>query len=227
MGIKVWLTGIVLALLGVAAMPPAHAQSVTPTVSVIELPRNRGGVTLGVFNPRDENLPVVFEIVERAVMEDGSEQRTPADNSFLIFPPQAIIPPNGRQSVRVQWLEQPPSPSRSFTFYAAEQPVALDADQSGVTTLFKIGASVHVVQQNADPKPVLRSAQPVAGGYEVTLGNDGDRFYYVNDVGLRFGRKTYAGVELADIAGRTLVPPGRVRTFVVPEETASPRLVLR
>lgn len=200
---------------------------VTPTVSVMELPKDTGGKTLNVRNPRTVALPVEFEIVERAVNADGSEDMTPADDLFLIFPPQAVIAPGDTQSVRVQWMGSPLAQSRSFTLFASEIPVDLeDRDEPTVQTIFRMGASVHVTPGEARASPRLISAEDTAGGVRLTLGNSGDRFYYIDSLSLTFSESSYTGLELANIAGRTLVPPGASRTFTIPNVTGTPNLKL-
>ena len=117
-----------LALLLLAAsvlLPPAQAFDVNPVVSVIELPGDGAGITLTLRNSRGESLPVSFEIVERSVNEDGTENTRPADDLFVIFPPQAVVAPGKSQAIRVQWIGAPPSTSRSFTLFAAEEAVDL------------------------------------------------------------------------------------------------------
>lgn len=219
------LRAVLMALGAVAVVvAAADAQNISPGVSVIELPRDQGGITVVVRNGRSTDLPLLFEIQERTILEDGLETYRSAEDSFLIFPPQSVIPAGSNQSVRIRWLDTVPLSSRSFTFFAAEQPVQLEGG-SGVRVLARIGASVHVTSRRARPVPVILDAAPVDGGVSVTLGNNGDRYYYVDDIGLRFDNDTIQGGRLADVAGRTLVPPARRRTFVVPDVVGTPRLV--
>ena len=93
-----------LALFGAVFSLPAAAFDVIPTVSQIELPANRSGVTLTIHNPRGTELPFTTEIVERFVLEDGEERTEPADDLFVVFPAQAAIPPAKSLARRVQWL---------------------------------------------------------------------------------------------------------------------------
>jgi P pilus assembly chaperone PapD len=180
-------------------------------------------------NPRNVPLPVVFEMHERVIAENGAEQPTPADELFQILPPQVVVPPEGSQAVRLQWLAPPPAISRSFTLYAAEVPVDLsgsDPAQSQLQTLLKMGASVHVAAVRSRPRPVLVSAQETQGGVDVTLGNEGDRYFYIDSITLDFNGKQITGTELANAAGRTLVLPGARRTFKVENVSGKAALVL-
>jgi P pilus assembly chaperone PapD len=199
---------------------------VQPTINVINLPRDAGGIRIAVRNPRNLQLPVSFEIFERKVNPDGTEEQKPADDLFTIFPAQAVIPPGRTQAVRIQWVGGATDKSRSFTFYSAEVPVNLDGQQSGVQRILRIGASVHVAHTNAKPQPILEASAPEADGVKVTVRNDGQRFLYVDSLALTFGDKTVAGTALADMAGRTLIPPGAKREFVVKGVSGQPSLKL-
>ena len=219
---RLWLA--LLLLLGSA---PLQAFDVNPVVSVIEIPGKAAGITVTLRNPRSTDLPVEFEIVERSIAEDGSETTQPADDAFTIFPPQAIVGAGKSQAIRVQWLGSAPAASRSFTLYAAEQAVDLSGiTETTVQTIFLIGASVHVTGRDARPTPVLVAAAPEGDGVRVTLGNDGARYYYIDDLSLAFGDKTVAGVDLGNLANRTLVPPGARRSFVVPAVSGQPKLTV-
>jgi P pilus assembly chaperone PapD len=204
---------------------PVAAFDLTPVVTVIELPRHAAGVTLTLRNPRTVELPVTFEMFERTVAEDGSETRTPADAAFLVFPPQAVVQPGSSQAVRVQYVGDVPETSRSFTLFAAEAPVDLSRESvSGVQTIFRIGASIHLAPSGSVGRAELVEARPVPGGVRVTIANEGDRFFYIDDMALDFGGSVLQGPALGDIAERTLVTPGARRSFVVPGVVGEPDL---
>lgn len=222
-GILAPITALVMGMFFMSS--GTHAFDVVPTVSVIDLPSNASGITIVVRNPRKVELAIATEIFERFVLEDGSERQEPADDLFMVFPPQAVVPAGGSQALRVQWLDAPPQASRSFTLYASEVPVDLEgAGESMLQTILRMGASVHVASSGTNAKPVLAAVTPAEGGVSITLANEGNRFFYIDSVALNFGGKRIAGLELADIAGRTLVPPGARRTFTVAHVTGTPTL---
>ncbi|OEY67348.1 fimbria/pilus periplasmic chaperone [Marinobacter sp. X15-166B] len=216
---------LLIVVAGLVIANNTFAFQLTPTVSVINLPADASGITLNLKNPRKVTLPVEFEIVERTVSEDGAETFTAADDLFLIFPPQAIIKSGEAQAVRVQWVDQAPEASRSFTLFAKEIPVELTGkDESMLQTLLRMGASVHVVSSQAKPEVSILKVAESTEGVRLTLGNSGNRFIYLNDVRIHFETKTYTGSELANIAGRTLLTPSGKRTIVIPNEKGRPRV---
>jgi P pilus assembly chaperone PapD len=198
---------------------------VQPTINIIQLPRDNGGIRVAVRNPRTVSLPVTFEVVERTINPDGTETQTPADDLFTIFPNQANIAPGKTQAVRVQFAGTATNKSRSFTLYAVEVPVDMSqSGQTGVQRILRIGASVHVTTATTRPKPVLEAAAAASNGTKVTIRNDGDRFVYIDALSLDFGSKKVEGTALADIAGRTLITPGAKREFVIPGVSGQPSL---
>jgi len=222
---RVFLFVAVLAAL--VGLGPATAMDVQPVVNVIRLPDDARGITLAISNPRNVDLPVMFDIVERDVADDGSETQTPADDEFLIFPAQTILQPGQTQSVRVQYVGEPPAESRSFTLFSTEVPVDFSAQgNSGVQRILRIGASVHVAPAGTEPRPVLLASEPAENGVRVTIKNEGTRFLYIDNLSLRFGETVLDGLALGNIAGRTLIPPGKTRSFVVPDVTGTPTLKL-
>ena len=223
--VRSWLLLSTLILLAKLLIANAHAFELSPTVSVITLPQDAGGITLYLKNPREKPLPVELNMVERTVHEDGAEDYKPADALFLVFPPQAVINPGETQAFRVQWLGDAPAESRSFTLFAKEIPVDLTASGSPqVQTVFKMGASIHVTPAAAKPDISLTHSQVTGKDLQITLKNSGNRFIYLNEVSLIFPDKTYTGTDLANIAGRTLLTPGSIRTFTVPGETQAPKV---
>ena len=130
--------------------------------------------------------------------------------------------PGSQQAVRIQWIGEQPDVSRSFTLYARELAVDLEEGASGVRTLMRIGASVHITTSGLTPEPRLATSRPVEDGVEVTLENIGNEYIYIDDLALDFDGQEVVSTELAVAAGRTLLLPGAKRTFVVPDKTGTP-----
>lgn len=204
------------------------AFTLTPMRSELTLPADMGGITLRLNNPRKADLPVVFEIFERKVNEDGSEESIPADDAFVVFPPQAVVPAGKTQAVRVQWVGGALSESRSFHLFARELPVNLNGrPQSGVKTVLRVGAAINLTSRGFASKPELVHYRPERDGVLVSIGNLGNEFIYVSELGLKFGSEEIGGADLADAAGRTLIPPGVIRTFKVGSVQGIPELIVK
>ncbi len=55
-------------------------------------------------------LPFETKITRIDFDEAGNLVETPADEDFIVFPPQGLVPVSGRQVVRVQWIRRPDIP---------------------------------------------------------------------------------------------------------------------
>ncbi|MBW8296716.1 fimbria/pilus periplasmic chaperone [Sphingopyxis sp.] len=214
-------------LIAVAAIVPATAVDVQPVINVIRLPQDARGISVAISNPRRVPLPVTFDIVEREIELDGSEKTKAADEEFVIFPPQAVLQPGETQAVRIQFVGDTPTMSRSFTMFTTEVPVDLESSGlSGVQRILRIGASIHVAPQGTAPKPVIASAVSEGSGTRIVIRNEGNRFVYLDNISLRFDETVVEGYELANIGGRTLIPPGASRSILVPNVAGEPTVRL-
>ena len=80
-------------------------------------------------NVTDADLPVDVSVVKRTAV-DGVEVDVPADDDFIIFPPQMIIRPGQTQTLRIQWVAGVvPAASESYYVYVTQVPAALQPGQ--------------------------------------------------------------------------------------------------
>lgn len=63
--------------------------------------------SLTVVNTAGKPVLVEGHVARRTIGRDGEEVLTPADDRFLVFPPEAAIRPGATQAFRVQWLGEP------------------------------------------------------------------------------------------------------------------------
>src|SRR6185437_11281605 len=129
---------------------------------------------------------------------DGTITETPADDDFLIFPPQGVLLANARQVIRVQWVGPPLDSSRAYYVSINQLPVPLDAPRppgeapgAQLQIVYHMKALVVVSPPNATPNVTTVEAhaalyQPKAAlpdqkpppptpGIVVTLRNTGKR----------------------------------------------------
>jgi len=130
--------------------------------------------------------------------QDGEPTEKPADEDFLVFPPQGIIPVGGRQVVRLQWVGAPDIKASQAYYVAINQlPVALSPEEQAaggaqVQIIYHMKALVVVAPNGAKPNVEAVSAyatdvappestkgeNPPARipGVAITLKNTGDRY---------------------------------------------------
>ncbi len=187
--------GLLAALLLFAA--PAHAMRVSPMVVEMESRGSGATARIEVQNINPGNLPFETRVYRMDIKADGTITETPADDEFLIFPPQGLLPAGGRQVVRLQWLGAPePDVSQAYYVSVEQLPVTLEpssAEEVGaqVQILYNMRALVVVAPPGAKPKVSAGSVkqafyQPASppgaveqpamqDGVEITLRNEGRR----------------------------------------------------
>lgn len=187
----------VMALGGVA-----WAMRVSPMV--VELSTKGAGTSARIEVGNVGSVPLPFEtaITRLTFEDDGSITETPADEDFLVFPPQGLVAVNGRQMVRLQWVGAPDLEASQAYYLAVRQlPVSQDRAPSedggsiAVQVLYNMKALVVVAPPGAEPDVKVESAKatvietpaevvegeepkpPVREpGVEVVVRNDGKRY---------------------------------------------------
>ncbi|MDZ3833348.1 MAG: fimbria/pilus periplasmic chaperone [Sphingopyxis sp.] len=176
---------------------PALAMRVSPMVVEMES-RGSGAVArIEVQNINPGKLAFQTRVFRMELGKDGEIIETPADDQFLIFPPQGALPAGGRQVIRLQWVgEAEPATSQAFYVSVEQLPVAFEpgsneAVGAQVQVLYNMRALVVVAPPGAKPDvkaasvrqldyqppapPGATELPPMQDGVEVTLRNDGRR----------------------------------------------------
>jgi fimbrial chaperone protein len=204
----------------------AYAMRVSPMVLEME---SRGSDAVGrveVQNINQSNLAFETRVYRMTLDQNGEIVETPADEQFLVFPPQGVLPPGGRQVVRLQWVGAPDIAASEAYYVSVNQlPVALEptttqAVAAQVQVVYNMRALVVVAPPGATPNVEAASVRPIqyqaptptaeappspAGpGLEVTLRNTGRRHAMMAATGWR--------IEGTGIDGQPL------RVDITPEE---------
>ena len=197
--------GAIVVVGGLLAVGSADAMRVSPMVSELTTTGAGSSARIEVGNIGSAAMPFETLITQIDVGPDGEMVEKPADESFLIFPPQGIVPVSGRQVVRVQWVGEPRiETSRAYYLWVRQLPVELEPKGEGggslqVSVLYTMKALIVVAPPGAEPKvevvsvkpamvtppapeidPSLTGGQPVAQppaepGVEIVVANSGIR----------------------------------------------------
>ena len=150
---------------GVTAV--AWAMRVSPMVS--ELTTTGAGSTarIEVGNVGAAALPFETLLTRMELDADGNIVETPADEEFLVFPPQGLVPVGGRQVVRVQWVGPTSLPaSQAFYLWVRQLPVDLETTESqtggsaSIQVLYTMKSLIVVAPPGAEPKVDVVSITP-------------------------------------------------------------------
>lgn len=218
---------ILAAVAMVCVAVPAWATRVQPMVYELTPSGSTAEQDVRVENNSDRPLPVELRVERRFVAADGTETRTPAEDDFLIFPPQGLIPPNQFQTFRVRYIGDPMLRKTAlYVVTVVQLPLRTPEPATGVQILVNLGTSVAVTPASAKANVALTS---VAAGeqpdtLDVTVANTGDKFarLYDGDWVFKAGdrRVVLEGDALREAIAQPLLEAESTREFtlVVPEE---------
>lgn len=228
MSLRTWFAavGCASALAAIAAAWPALALLVKPIV--IEMTTAGAGANATVEVVNDRNTPVTVELtVEKLNVPERGAVETEADagDDFLIFPPQAIIAPGGRQNFRVRWVGDPQiAKTQLFMFTTSELPVEIAEGTTGVQLYYAVQSVVAVSPPGAKAEVSISQVERSQNGEEkgvlVSFANQGAKHAFISgaQIELRSGawRKILTDQDLSAAFGLGLVPAAGSRTMFMP-----------
>ncbi|SFS78733.1 hypothetical protein [Brevundimonas viscosa] len=145
----------------------ADAMRVSPMVVEITTRGAGSSARIEVQNVGSTALPFETRITRLEFGEDGEMIETPADEDFLVFPPQGIVPVGGRQVVRVQWIGDPDlALSRAYYVGIHQIPVDLSGDGEAAAVggqlqvVYNMKSLLTVAPPGAEPQVRVISATP-------------------------------------------------------------------
>jgi P pilus assembly chaperone PapD len=204
----------------------AGAMSVTPIHVEMTSAGSGGRAQVTVANDSTSPLPVEAIIQKLSLSEDGSQQLSKGGDDFLVFPPQAMIPPGGSQVFRVQWVGEPViAKSESFMLSMNQIPVKLPEGQTSVQVVMSFGVVVNVAPPQGAPALKLVGAGIVKSKDgkrhpTITVANSSNVHALLPQSTIQLGAGSWSHqftpLELREKVGIGLVQPGHKRRFVLP-----------
>jgi fimbrial chaperone protein len=223
----------ILTLASLILMPlSAEAYQVAPMVYDMAPSGNKATTVIRITNTQDQPITVEMQAEQRLFDEAGKESRKPADDRFVLFPPQAIVQPGATQAVRVQYVgPQTLDRSETYTVTVKQVPVQLPSDgKTGVQFVFNFSTVANIVPSGA-------KAQLAAPSEPLSLSPDGKTLRLtLRNTGTKYANLSRSSVELAGGAYRTTVKdeewrkalgtswilPGGTRVIELPKPDKAP-----
>ena len=206
---------------------PADAARVTPMVLTLDEAGSGATARIEFENTEDKTLPMEARVFRGTISERGELSLEPADEDFLVFPPQTTVKPFGQQIFRVQYLGTEPLDTSEIYYLSIRQiPVQLEPGANKIQLVMNFNVLLNVVPDGATPKAVVDWIQPATRedktGVEVRIVNEGTRFVAAgrrpwsvsgkNRDGSDYS-ETYSSEQVADMIGYGIVPPGGALIF--------------
>lgn len=210
----------------------AEAARVSPMIVEVE-PLGRGSTArIELSNPSQVEFPVEIQMFRGVISETGELELIPADDQFLLFPTQVVVPKQAQQVFRVQYIGEPELAASEIYYMQIRQiPVSVTPDESQVQVVVNFNVLVNVIPPGARPDPQVESVTPTirdeATGIEVRMANNGTRYFTAASAPWRITGTAEDGTafdvllppeEMAKLIGVGVVAPGRKRLFFIPTE---------
>jgi fimbrial chaperone protein len=249
------LLGAALCAFCVILNAPAAASRVTPMIVDLE-PTGRNAITrVQLTSQSDSDIAYEVQMTRGEISPDGQLNLTPADDQFVVFPPQAVVEARSQQVFRVQYVgEEALSRSQIYYLVIKQIPVEFETGENAVQVLVNFNVLVNVVPDGTKPQPVINSAtyverevpvdDPASApdapvmekGVLVDVRNDGTRHFYAGRSDWNIVGETISGApfkmrlrgeEASVFTGAGIVAPGRNRLFLFPtSEPIKPESVI-
>lgn len=216
-----------------SGISPALAFKLDPISRVFE-PAGAGATqSYEVINDSAEQIAVELSMAERKISLEGQETTESADDDFLVYPSQIVLPPQGVQSVRVTWLGNPnPEKELAYRIIAEQLPINLnnpeesqaETTSGGVKVMFRYIGSVYIRPKNAESKVVLNGITHEKGtdGNDrlvITFDNQGTRRAVLSELNLNLtsqGSQLTLKPEQLEGVNNGVILAGNQRRFSIP-----------
>lgn len=167
-----------------------------------------------ITNPKREPIAIDIAVFKRLLSNSGQETLQPADEDFIVYPPQLIVPPLATQVVRVTWVgETKPDSELSYRFVAEQLPVVLEPTgespktaaraRGAVRIMMRYAGSVYIRPENSASQLVLQESRREQGANGEDL-----LFLRIQNEGNRHGKISRINLQLK-AAGKSVVLPGK------------------
>ncbi len=220
MTVSAFLRGLCAAVLCLWSVGSAGAFEVSPMRMVLEAPGTGAAGRVTVRNTAPAAVPVEVRFERRFVDPNGTDRYEPADDDFVFFPLQTLIPVGKAQTFQFQYVGDPfTDESRAYILRIAEVPLK-QTSGVGVQIVYEFGVAVYIAPPGTTTGLSLVDVIPLSDGYEVLVRNSGTRHAVLGPQGLagipgaaaRLGTILPASLRLVD---NPIVPPLSTRRFVI------------
>ena len=203
-------------LAGVTFSSQAYAQRVQPMSYELTPSGTSSSTSLRIENT--SNVDMTLELIASKIDVDtvGEETLQPAEDDFLIFPPQMILKAGKTQAVRVKYIGEPTlKQSAAYRISIKQIPIDLSGSgKSGVGMVVNFHTLAHVAPKSAKTKLTVQSVKSnAAGGLDMTIDNAGSKMARLSQTTWVISdgaqTKNLTRKDVADLTNKNLVMPGK------------------
>jgi fimbrial chaperone protein len=206
----------------------AYAYQVSPMIYDLKPVGTGANAVVRVNNTNAQAITVEFVAERRMFDEHGKESRTPADNDFVLFPPQSVIPAGQTQALRVQYIGTPDlKQSVMYNITVKQVPVQLPANATnGVQFVFNFSTVANVVPEGAKAQVEAVSLVPDGKVLHLTLKDNGNKYANLSLSSVTLTGGSYSATIKDDAwrkaLGASWILPGGTRVIDLPTPANAP-----
>lgn len=204
--------------IGTLISPLANALQMEPLSLVLKPAGAGANQVFRIINESNKPIAVQFNMTTRK-QSGNKEVRVPADDKFMIYPPQTIIPAKAAQKVRIQWLgDSQMQDEQAYRLIAEQVHVSLEKDQTGVNMLMKLEGALYVQPSKTRSNVKVTGFAPQGDKLGITIANTGNRHQLLNKatLNLKYGNQliTLKGNQLLGMEGKNVLGKSIQRFFI-------------
>lgn len=214
--------------------------SIAPMYLDMTTTGTKSRTTVVVSNSSPKPMPVKANVSELLLDSNGKVSSSINKTDFIIFPPQAILPPHGRQSFRIQWRNQPTlAKSKTYELVVAQvlardsRPKDTNNGKSSISlnVALAFGSIINMRASSGNAKPSVASSRlgkdkQGKSLLDTVISNSGNQNFLLAEAesivtildggSRRLWTKTYSPNEMLSGFGLGLVQPNSTRRMKVP-----------
>lgn len=200
-------------------LPLLYSFTFNPMSQSIELGEKQKSAQFFIENDSNEKMAIELSVRERKMDESGKET-LPETSELTVFPPQMIIPPKEKRTIRVNWTgSKALTEEKAFRVIAEQLPLKVDEKtkkKTGIQMLMKYMAALYVTPKDAEAKLKVVSTEKSGNAVKITVENEGNKHQVLTKPVLSFGKgkKSFEGENLSGLTGENVLARSK-RTFIL------------
>ncbi|KZN34258.1 fimbria/pilus periplasmic chaperone [Pseudoalteromonas luteoviolacea] len=190
---------------------PAMAYQVQPMIVDLASHGKNSLVTYRLQNPSDSALPIEIEVFKRTFDENQTEVLVPAEDDFIVLPPQVEVPAKSYQVFRAKYLGSPElKETTSYRIVFKQLPLPNEDEKSGVKMVFNFATLVFVSPEGikAQQKSTINCEK--IDSCMLTISNEGERVLDLSNFDYHFhnGKTKVSWAQFQSVTPGRFVMPG-------------------
>lgn len=202
-------------------LPFLFAFNFSPMSQVINIGEGKKSAQFLLENGGTANMAVELTVKERKMDVNGEESLIKT-TELSVFPPQVIIPPREKRTIRVMYNgANDISVEKNFRVIAEQLGLKVDQktkEQAGIQVLMQYVAALYVAPKDAKPNIKIDSFSSTTKELTLVIRNDGNAHQLMNNPVLKFthdgSKGEFKAGELKGLAGENVLA-GQKRIFKI------------